>query len=179
MIVFDLCCDSGHRFEGWFGSSADYDAQNQRGLIDCPQCGSHAVTKAPMAPAVPRKGNQQPLVPTPTAAEVAVSGAPGGSAGGRPSREAPPSDQALANLPMPPQVAEALQKLAKAQEQALRHSTWVGDSFAAKSRAMHYGDQEVEVIHGRASAKDVHDLLEEGISVAPLPFPVAPPDELN
>lgn len=85
----------------------------------------------------------------------------------------------MANTPIPPQVAEALQKLAKAQEKALKSSTWVGDSFAEKSRAMHYGDQDTETIHGRATAQDVHELLEEGIAIAPLPFPVAPPDELN
>ena len=30
MIVFDLICDDGHRFEGWFGSSQDF-AEQQRG----------------------------------------------------------------------------------------------------------------------------------------------------
>ena len=35
MIVFDLeCREGGHRFEGWFGSSADYDDQQARGLLD-------------------------------------------------------------------------------------------------------------------------------------------------
>ncbi|NBC88868.1 MAG: DUF1178 family protein, partial [Alphaproteobacteria bacterium] len=40
MIVFDLHCDAGHRFEGWFGSSSDFDSQRNRGLIACPECGS-------------------------------------------------------------------------------------------------------------------------------------------
>ena len=57
MIVYDLICDHGHRFEGWFGSSGDYAEQRERGLVSCPQCGSGEVTKAPMAPAVPAKGN--------------------------------------------------------------------------------------------------------------------------
>ena len=58
MIVFDLCCPDGHRFEGWFASSDDFAGQRDRGLVECPQCGSAEVAKAPMAPAVPRKGNQ-------------------------------------------------------------------------------------------------------------------------
>jgi hypothetical protein len=58
MIVFDLQCDGGHKFEAWFGSSADYESQQQRGLIACPFCDSSAVTKAVMAPAVPAKGNR-------------------------------------------------------------------------------------------------------------------------
>ena len=54
MIVFDLSCDAGHRFEGWFGSSEDYAGQQRRGLVSCPRCGSADVDKAPMAPAVAR-----------------------------------------------------------------------------------------------------------------------------
>jgi hypothetical protein len=59
MIVFDLQCGQGHRFEAWFGSSADYDSQQQRQLIACPFCDDTAVTKAVMAPAVPAKSNQR------------------------------------------------------------------------------------------------------------------------
>ena len=55
MIVFDLQCQTlGHRFEGWFASSEDFAAQQVRGLVSCPQCGSGDVIKAPMAPAVPK-----------------------------------------------------------------------------------------------------------------------------
>lgn len=58
MIVFDLQCDAAHVFEAWFGSSADYESQRERGLIACPFCESAVVTKAVMAPAVPAKGNR-------------------------------------------------------------------------------------------------------------------------
>ncbi|MFL6721045.1 MAG: DUF1178 family protein [Sphingomonas sp.] len=62
MIVFDLLCrDGGETFEAWFRSSADYDAQIQAGLVQCPVCQSVSVVKAPMAPRVPRKGRDQPL----------------------------------------------------------------------------------------------------------------------
>ena len=33
MIVFDLLCAVGHRFEGWFGSAADYASQKERRLL--------------------------------------------------------------------------------------------------------------------------------------------------
>lgn len=57
MIIFDLRCQpAGHVFEAWFGSSADYHDQQGRGLVACPLCGVVEVEKAPMAPAVPRKG---------------------------------------------------------------------------------------------------------------------------
>ena len=59
MIVYDLVCEQAHRFEAWFGSSGDFDDQQQRGLLECPMCGSAKVGKAVMAPAVPAKSNQQ------------------------------------------------------------------------------------------------------------------------
>jgi hypothetical protein len=50
MIVFDLRCNDGHRFESWFQSGAAFDRQQAEGAIECPLCGSHAIAKAPMAP---------------------------------------------------------------------------------------------------------------------------------
>jgi hypothetical protein len=154
MIVFDLSCDAGHRFEGWFGSSEDYAGQHARGLVTCPACGSVAVDKAPMAPAVPRKGNRQ-------------------------ASPQPPGKQVMTRGPMPPEVAAALQNLADAQARALQDSKWVGDAFAEQSRAMHYGERDAETIHGQATPDEAAALFEEGIPVAPLPFPVAPPEDLN
>jgi hypothetical protein len=58
MIVFDLRCDGGHVFEAWFGSSDAYARQREGGLLSCPVCGSQAVDKAVMAPAVAAKGNR-------------------------------------------------------------------------------------------------------------------------
>ncbi|MDW6026360.1 DUF1178 family protein [Mesorhizobium sp. BAC0120] len=52
MIRFTLGCEQGHEFDGWFRSSDDFDKQRKRGLIDCPECGSHKVEKTLMAPAV-------------------------------------------------------------------------------------------------------------------------------
>ncbi|MDR3506744.1 MAG: DUF1178 family protein [Caulobacteraceae bacterium] len=52
MIKYALVCDHDHTFEGWFGSSSDYEDQQARGLLDCPVCASKAVRKQIMAPAV-------------------------------------------------------------------------------------------------------------------------------
>ena len=52
MIRYLLNCADGHRFDAWFRSSGDYDAQAQHGLIECPVCGGHDVGKALMAPSV-------------------------------------------------------------------------------------------------------------------------------
>jgi hypothetical protein len=80
---------------------------------------------------------------------------------------------------MPAEVAAALQNLAEAQAKALKDSKWVGDAFAEQSRAMHYGERDPESIHGQATPDEALALFEEGVPVAPLPFPVAPPEELN
>lgn len=52
MIRFSLICEHEHEFEVWFRSNDDFDAQNKRGLVECPSCGSGKVGKALMAPAV-------------------------------------------------------------------------------------------------------------------------------
>ena len=52
MIRYALHCDLAHAFEAWFGSSVDYDEQSARGLVECPVCGSSAISKQIMAPAV-------------------------------------------------------------------------------------------------------------------------------
>lgn len=160
MIVFDLHCAEGHRFEGWFGSSSDYEEQQARGLVSCPECGSIEVGKAPMAPAVGAKGN-------------ALTNA-------RPEQPvAEAESQPVSNTPMPAEVQKAMQALAQAQAKALKNSTWVGKDFAAQSRAMHYGERDEAPIHGQASLEEAKALVDEGVPVAPLPFPLAPPDKLN
>jgi hypothetical protein len=52
MIRYALACDQDHEFEGWFGASADFDDQQAKDQIECPVCGSKAVRKQIMAPAV-------------------------------------------------------------------------------------------------------------------------------
>lgn len=167
MIVFDLSCDNGHSFEGWFGSSGDFVAQKERGLLTCPQCGSAEIIKAPMAPAVGPKGNQKanhgPRDRQPQSApEMHV-----------------PDAQVMANGQMPPEVQKALKKLAEVQAKALEKSKWVGKKFAEDARAMHYGERDAEPIHGETSLEEAERLVDEGIEVAPLPFPIAPPEEMN
>ena len=63
MIRYALICEHEHEFEGWFGASDDFDAQSAQGLLECPLCGSRAVRKQIMAPAVAgtkRRGADDP-----------------------------------------------------------------------------------------------------------------------
>lgn len=130
MIVFDLdCAACGQRCESWFGSNADYEEQNGEGLLVCPACGSAGLTKAPMAPAVPRKGSQS--------------------------------------------------SIARLQDEMLKDSRWVGESFVETARAMHLGETAAEKVHGQATLGEARDLLAEGVPVCPLPLPVIPPGQVN
>ena len=165
MIVFDLECRSGgHRFEGWFGSSEDFTSQQARGFVACPECGSADVIKAPMAAKLARKGNQLPSAP------VTVPASP---------MTGPVTAGPMAKGAMPPEAVEMMRALATIQAEALKQSRWVGESFAEQSRAMHYGERDAEPIHGQATIEEAKALHEEGIEVAPLLFPVAPPGEAN
>lgn len=79
----------------------------------------------------------------------------------------------------PAEIKAMLGALASAQSKALETSRWVGGQFAAEARAMHDGDRKHEPIHGRASLAEAKALVEDGISVAPLPLPVVPPEQTN
>ncbi len=56
--VFNLGCAHDHRFEGWFGSADDFASQLERGLIECPMCGDHSITRLPAAPRLNLAGTQ-------------------------------------------------------------------------------------------------------------------------
>ena len=55
----------------------------------------------------------------------------------------------------------------------------VGDAFANEARAIHEGRAEDRGIYGQASPKEVRDLVEDGVPVAPLPPKPPEQDELN
>lgn len=162
MISFDLCCGKGHRFEGWFSSSRDYDAQQSSRLISCPLCDDGTITKALSVPNIGTKGNRAvaPLASKPVDA-THVSGE-------------------VVNTPsLPPAMMEMMHKMASAQTEMLKTSEWVGRDFAETARAIHYGESDDRLIHGETSRDEADALAEEGIKVAPLPFPVIPPAAKN
>jgi hypothetical protein len=144
VIVFDLRCGGGHVFEAWFGSSADYESQQARGLVICPICGAADVIKAVMAPNVPAKSN------------------------------------GTGYFTAPPEAVKAmLAALAAEQKKIVSVCEHVGDRFADEARAIHLGEAKTRPIYGCATRDEARDLLEEGIAVAPLPFPVVEPGGEN
>jgi hypothetical protein len=153
VIIFDLkCASQGHVFEGWFASSADFEDQQARGLVSCPLCASPVVSKAPMAPSVPAKAN---------------------------ARSAEPSTTSDLFSAAPAQVKAVLAAAAAVQKKLLAGSEGVGDRFADEARAIHFGEADARPIHGRASRDEARALIEEGVEIAPLPFPVPDPAAEN
>lgn len=159
MIRYALRCADGHDFESWFPSSASYDAQRARGLVACPACGSIAVEKAVMAPAVARNDRS-----TPRAAE-APAAAPGA--------DAPPAVPTLAPAPHQEALRAVLREF---RAHVVRTADYVGDDFARLARDMHEGGTEHRAIYGEASSDEVQALRDDEIEIMPLP---ALPDDCN
>jgi len=154
MIRFDLKCTDNHVFEGWLGSSADYEAQKERGLLECPICGDGHIGKAPMAPNVASHkdfGNRMP-VPAP---------------GGRPPVADSGNEGGTEVEITPARMAAMLRTLRRHVEQNADH---VGARFAEEARKIHYGEAEERGIYGEASPEEVEDLHDEGIEVAAVPW---------
>jgi hypothetical protein len=84
-----------------------------------------------------------------------------------------------ADGPAPAQMKALLGAMADAQKKMLETSEHVGPRFADEARAIHLGETEARAIHGQATPQQADELREEGVPVAPLPFPVIPPDETN
>jgi hypothetical protein len=151
MIVYDVRCSNDHVFEGWFDSSDSFEKQRKRKLVACPICGDVKVQKALMAPNIAAKGNKKSQ--------------------SEPATQVAKPDQA--------EMADTLKKLADLQQKVLKSSEWVGRDFDKQARAMDAGEIGKKSIHGEVSPEEGRRLIEDGIEVAPLPFPVIPPDKRN
>lgn len=50
MIIYDLCCEAEHRFEGWFASPQAFEQQLVDGLVNCPLCGAKGIRRVVSPP---------------------------------------------------------------------------------------------------------------------------------
>jgi hypothetical protein len=64
---------------------------------------------------------------------------------------------------------EAMAKLKEAVATIRATAEDVGEKFPEEARRIHYGEADARGIIGQASLDEVHDLLDEGIDIAPLP----------
>jgi hypothetical protein len=47
VIIYDLKCEKGHKFEGWFKDRSAFENQKSKRLIACPVCGNSDVEMIP------------------------------------------------------------------------------------------------------------------------------------
>jgi hypothetical protein len=163
MIRYALNCAKGHAFESWFQSSAAFDKQNRRGLVNCPVCGSSEVEKAIMAPQLTRTrkaASAQAEPPTP-ASPAAPAPAPS-----MPS--VTPGKAAVAMTS--PTERELRRKLKELRDHVTKNAHYVGARFPEEARKMHYGEIEHRSIYGEATPEEAKALHEEGIEFHPLPI---------
>jgi hypothetical protein len=140
LIAYNLACSEGHEFEGWFQSSAAYDAQEMQGALACPFCGDDRVRKAVMAPAV-RTSTYE--------------------AKGKPDAAISPSDK-----PDPQKLRQFMAGYRKFIED---NAEYVGPRFPDEARKIHYGEAEERHIYGESTLAEAREMIEEGIAIAPVP----------
>lgn len=144
MIKFSLICDQAHEFDSWFANSGAFETQSARALIACPVCNSVQISKAVMAPFVAAK----------TRLEKTSSGKPESGA------------EIDLNEGHSLKLRSAVQAL---RAHVVQNATDVGTGFPEEARKQHFGEVETKPIYGQASAAEVAELLEEGVSILPLP----------
>ncbi|MDP1881519.1 MAG: DUF1178 family protein [Bradyrhizobium sp.] len=159
MIRYSLHCDRGHTFESWFQSSAAYESQEKRKLVNCPVCGSAKVERSIMAPQiVSKKGRDSQR------SDAAVPA--------QPAEIATPGSTPL----LMAQERELRAKLRELRDHIVKNADNVGERFPNEARKMHYGDIEHRPIYGEASPEEARSLIDEGVEVSPLPVL---PDDRN
>jgi len=152
MIVFDLLCSAGHRFEGWFNSAGDFASQKKRRLLECPSCGSAGVKRVPSA----TRANLGAVAP-------------------QPAQPAAPAKTKEMEGKDPFAIAQML--YSKMLDELLTKSEDVGKQFPQEARKIFYEQAPARAIRGQATDEEHEELLDEGIPVAR--FPVPPSDKLN
>jgi hypothetical protein len=73
LIILNLQCDQGHRFEGWFASRVAFDEQAARNEVGCPLCQSLRIVALPAALRVLRNASAPAAIPKPDAGQAAVA----------------------------------------------------------------------------------------------------------
>lgn len=142
MIVFDLACECGFLFEGWFKDHEEFASQQGAGLLICPKCGGRGCLRKVLSP-------------------VAYQKSCGTLTGRLPSAEMDPASLADS-------VEQTMRTL---QEFVEKNFEDVGSDFARKTLKIHYGVEEAKNIRGVATPAEEKMLDKEGIRYLKMPMP--------
>lgn len=139
--VFNLQCELGHLFEGWFSSHEDYDDQDNRGLLTCPLCQSASIQKMPSAPRLNFSKSATPLASTESSQTTVTQN----------------EQYRLQSL--------ALQQM----RQMVMATENVGPRFADEARRIQEGEADERPIRGTATQEERAELTAQGIAVVAIP----------
>ncbi len=145
--VFDLKCNQGHVFEGWFNTSVPLDEQIGQGMLECPVCGSKTLERQLSASRI----NTSKTSSAAMSEDVSTQ----------------PSNEVMA--PSSEQVQQLQAQVLTYMRQMVKKSENVGNRFADEALKMHRGESKERPIRGTATVEERQELAEEGVSVMPLP----------
>src|SRR5262245_21255351 len=144
MIIYELGCTHGDRFEGWFGSAEDFARQSEASMVHCPVCDDAHVAIVPSAKVHVGKSSH-PTSPTVADAPAETNDA---------------ADEVASGIP--PELLRKLRDVIKSTED-------VGPRFPEEARKIHYEEVPARAIRGQASKDEADALREEGIDFTSLP----------
>ena len=144
MKVYNLKCQHGHSFEGWFRSNDEFLVQSDKGILSCPVCDDNVVTRLPSAAHI-----QAQKVPASFSAEAS-------------------SDAGKNNVLQ----TEVNRKLLEVARHILENAENVGNQFAQEARKIHRKEAEERSIYGTVTTEESKELRDEGIEIFSIPVGV-------
>lgn len=155
MVIYDLICESGHTFEGWFKNPEDVLDQQQAGFLCCPVCDSVNVSKKLTASKLTKKSNcsTQLQVSEPSSTPTVAVNVDG--------------NQQAASTPENFNKLQSM--LGEVHSFISKNFKDVGNRFTEQAISIHKGDMEKKNIRGTATKEQIKEMAEEGVQAVPLP----------
>lgn len=154
MIIYDLECSAGHRFEGWFPSAAAFESQQRAGFVYCAVCGVGKVRRMPAGGHVGHATSPASAMPVKRV---------------RTSPKKVPASKAIKSLQEITTNVDPVVLLKAVDHYVRTHFKNVGEQFASKALEIHQGTAEQEPIFGTATEKDRQILEENDVPFTTLP----------
>ena len=174
MIRYAVRCEAGHEFEGWYRDSKTFETLQAAGAVSCPDCGSVAVRRAPMAPALSGTKATRRDLPEPADSPHADRGDDGSDTPADPAPAGPP---APVSRPVSGEDAKRIHVMGKIREAMVemrrhveKNADYVGPKFADEARKIHYGETRERSIYGEATDAESDALRDEGIEFGRIPW---------
>ena len=144
MKVYNLSCQYGHSFEGWFRSNDEFLVQSKKGILSCPVCDDNVVTRLPSAAHIQAQKTSA-------------------------SFSSKASSNAGRNGVLQSEVNRKLLEVAK---HILENAENVGSQFAKEARKIHRKEAEERSIYGTVTTEESKELRDEGLEIFSIPVGV-------